>query len=207
MAASTKIIEFSPVGQLPTQRASETPASRIGAGHPKPPVTVTAVETSVDDRQDWTIAAGPREYSGTRLSQSELYPVRQAYSRDHLTALRLLTIAAGRCRRALDAIATNDMLAADTEIQKIQVVLPELFCCRVLGDGFGTIVNALMSAFETLSGNTPDVAQIRTMNQVFQLVKEKPFLSADEADEQVEKMESVGLSPYPPELVEFLASE
>jgi hypothetical protein len=207
LATSTKIIEFSPVGRLPTQLGSETPASRIEAGHPKPPVTVTAVETPVDDREDWTIAAHPREYSGARLSQSELYPVRQAYSREHLAALRLLTIATGRCKRALDAIATNDMLAADIEIQKIQVVLPELFCCRVLGDGFGTIVNALMSAFETLSGNTPDVIQIRTMNQVLQLLKEKPFLSADEADEQVEKMESVGLSPYPPELVEFLASE
>jgi len=99
------------------------------------------------------------------------------------------------------------MLDADTEIQKLQVLLPELFCCRGLGDGFGTIINSFMSAFEVLAGNMPDVTQIGAMNRVLQLLKEKPFLSADEADDQVEVLESVGLNPYPAELVEFLSSE
>ena len=89
------------------------------------------------------------------------------------------------------------MLAADTEIQKLQVLLPELFCCRVLGDGFGAIVNSFMSAFEVLAGNTPDVNQIRAMIRVLQLLKEKPFLSADEADDQVEVLESVRPEPLP----------
>jgi hypothetical protein len=76
-----------------------------------------------------------------RLSQNDLYPVRQSFSPEHITALRLLAVAIGRCQRSIDA--TDDPMTADVEIQKLQMSLPELFCCRALGDGFGTIVNAV----------------------------------------------------------------
>ena len=85
--------------------------------------------------------------------------------------------------------------------------MPELFCCRALGDGFGTIINAFISAFEDLSGNTPDLNQIRVMNVVFRHLEERPFLSADEASNEVDLLESVGLNPHPAELMEFLSSE
>src|ERR1017187_8799896 len=62
-----------------------------------------------------------------RLSQSELYPVRHAFSPEHLRALRLLQLASGRCRRALDALGQDELLLADIEVQKVQVLLPELF--------------------------------------------------------------------------------
>jgi hypothetical protein len=103
-------------------------------------------------------------------------------------------------------MAANNLLA-DTEIQKLQVLLPELFCCRRLGDGFGTIINSFMSAFEVLAGATPDVNQVRAMNRVLQVLMDKPFLSADEAYDQVELLESVGLTPYPAGLMEFLSSD
>jgi hypothetical protein len=206
LATSTNIVEFSTSHRVRTRFGSETAAGTFDASHKKPPETVTTIGTPADEALDLTIAEKTKS-SGVGLSQSDLYPARQAFSREHITALRLLTIATGRSKRALDELAANNVLAADAEIQKIQVLLPELFCCRTLGDGFGTIVNAFMSAFETLAGNTPDVPQIRKMNQVFQLLKERPFLSADEADEQIEKLESVGLNPYPIELLEFLSSE
>jgi hypothetical protein len=149
----------------------------------------------------------PAESQDLRLTQSELYPVRQAFRPEHLTALRLLRVAIGRSKHALDAISANNALAADTEMQKVQVLLPELFCCRTLGDGFGTIINAFMSAFEALAGNTPDSNQIRMMNRVFQDLNERPFLSADEAADEVKMLESVGLNIHPAELMDFLSSD
>lgn len=202
MAANTNIVEFPSHGS-PIRVYSDT---AISSGQKKPAETVTTA--SFLDVQDPIVSeAGPRGSQSRRLSQTELYPARHAFSREHITALRLLTLAVGRSKRALDAIAADNALVADTEIQKLQVLLPELFCCRALGDGFGTIINSFMSAFEALAGNTPDLDQIRAINRVLQLLKEKPFLSADEADDQVEVLESVGLSPYPRELVEFLSSD
>ena len=101
----------------------------------------------------------------------------------------------------------GELLQADTEMQKLQVLLPELFCCRSLGDGFGTIINALMSAFEGLGGDIPNAAQIVAMRRMLELLSEKPFLSVDEADQQIELFEKVGLNPYPAELLELLSNE
>lgn len=142
-----------------------------------------------------------------RLSQDDLYPARSAYRREHITAIRLLKVAIGRAKNALEEFAAKDSLTADTEIHKLQVLLPELFCCRSLGDGFGTIVNALMSAFETLDGDIPNVEQIRAIHEVLLVLKEKPFLTPDEADEQLKSFELVGLSVYPSELLELLSSD
>jgi hypothetical protein len=141
-----------------------------------------------------------------RLSQNDLYPARQAFSPEHITALRLLRLAIGRCQRAMNVL-TDDLMAADIEIQKIQMSLPELFCCRALGDGFGTSVNALICAFQNTEGNTLEQNQIRILEKVFKELRDKPFLSATEADDLVELLESNGFDPYPKELIEFLSSD
>jgi hypothetical protein len=142
-----------------------------------------------------------------RLSQSDLYPVRHAFSPEHVTALRLLGLAVKRTERALRAMNDADEIAADIEVQKAQVLLPELFCCRSLGDGFGGVVNGLLSAFESLEGSPPNVLQLRTLNGVLSVLRDKPFLSSEEADEQLEQLEAVDLCLHPPELVKFLSSD
>jgi|SRR5579859_2394490 len=143
--------------------------------------------------------------TSARLSQSELYPVRHAYSREHITALRLLRLACARMNRAMAALASEDGIAADIEVQKVQRALPELFCCRALSDGFGSMVNALMSVFESLEGNLLNEPQLRVLCRMFALLLDKPFLTADEADAHFEELEAVGLNPYPAEFVEFLS--
>ncbi len=151
----------------------------------------------------------PEQFKSTtrRLTQTELYPAREAFRREHINALRLLAVAIGRCQRALQHLTDNDLIAVDTEIQKLQVLLPELFCCRSLGDGFGTMINAVMSAFEALDGNVPDRNQIEALRSLLAVLRDKPFLTPDEADEQLGRIEAVGLNPYPTELLDFLASE
>jgi len=127
-----------------------------------------AVESSATRVDDLRLFRGLRVEHGqpVRLSQNDLYPARQAFSPEHITALRLLKLAIGRCQRAIDAQA-DDPMAADIEIQKIQMSLPELFCCRALGDGFGTIVNALICSLQNMDGNALERSQIRILGEVF----------------------------------------
>jgi hypothetical protein len=166
------------------------------------------VESSATRVDDLRLFRGLRieHVPPVRLSQSDLYPARQAFSPEHITALRLLKLAIGRCQRAMDA-HPDDLMTADTEIQKIQMSLPELFCCRALGDGFGTIVNALICALQNTDGNALERNQIRILDKVFKELRDKPFLSATEADDTVELLESNAFNPYPKELIEFLSSE
>lgn len=145
--------------------------------------------------------------SPAKLSQADLYPVRQAFSPHHIAALRLLKVARGRARRALVAMSEGDQVGADSETQKIQVLLPELFCCRSLGDGFGTVIAAILSAFEGSDGDALNSHQLTALLNTFSVLYDRPFLNTTEADEQVEQLETVGLNPYPRELTEFLSSD
>jgi hypothetical protein len=152
------------------------------------------------------LASSKKPVSSVRLSQDELYPVKHAYSTEHFTALKLLGVAINHINRAVQALNEEDGVTSDSEIQRVQVLLPELFCFRGLGDGFGTVINGVMSAFESLQGNAPNAVQLRILQRVFELLRSKPFLSSDEADQQLERLETASLNPYPPELVEFLSS-
>ena len=203
MTTLTNVIEFPESYETRTSVGFGAPTGPVEAGARKPPETVTLV----GHREGVALSERNEELRSLRLTQEELYPAQQAFSTEHVTALRLLGEGIGQSKRALDAIANRDVLMADVEMQKLQMLLPELFCCRALGDGFGTIVNSLMSAFEALAGNTPNIDQVRTMSRVLRLLSEKPFLSTSEADEQFEALESVGLTPYPAELIDFLSSE
>lgn len=185
-----------------TGRDEQTTSIDVGATRKPVERAITAVDLPFEDLLSEQVSRAER-----RLTQSELYPVREAFRREHINALRLLAVGIGRCQRALQRLADNDVMAADTDIQKLQVLLPELFCCRSLGDGFGTIINALMSAFETLGGNIPDRSQIEAIRRLLAVLRDRPFLSPDEADEELERLEQVGLNPYPTELLDFLASE
>ena len=207
MQAATNIIPFPSRVRPRSSKDTGTPVSPGDTGtavspsaRKAPGSVTTAAPEEIVFQTPLVTEEGQYEPSRSRLSQSELYPVRQAFAIEHITALRLLTLAIGRSQRALAAIAGDDLMAADTEMQKIQVL-------RTLGDGFGTVINAVICAFESLAGNTPDVSQIRTLNRIFELLKDKPFLSTDEADGQLEKLEAIGLNPYPTELLEFLSSD
>lgn len=198
---STNIVPID-VGRQPRTRVSSLDTTSLESRKDR---VVEGSVTRVDD-------FGPlREFQAehgqtARLSQNDLYPARQAFSPEHITSLRLLKLATGRCQRAIDAYG-EDLMVADSELQKVQMLLPELFCCRALGDGFGTVVNALICAFQNSDGNTFGQKQIRVLEDIFKELRDKPFLNVTKADDFVELLESSGFSPYPTELIEFLSSE
>ena len=62
---------------------------------------------------------------------------------------------------ALAAHRENQLIVADDAMQNVHALLPELFCFRTLGDGFGMVVNGLLCAFQNLGGLPLERHQIR----------------------------------------------
>jgi len=84
-------------------------------------------------------------------------------------------VVVGRSQRAISALSSTRFLQPTQKSRKIQVLMPELFCCRNLGDGFGSIINALMSALENLNGSIPTLCQMRAILAVTQSLRESYF--------------------------------
>jgi hypothetical protein len=151
--------------------------------------------------------ADPSIQAGPVLSIDDVYPITEALNPELSAALRLLREGLLRVGEALTAGRKGDRIAADDAMQRLQALLPELFCCRTLGDGFGTVINAISSSFENLSGQTPSKLQIEAIFRTLQNVREEPFMGVDAATELVMALEAADLSVEPPEfeyLVDWL---
>ena len=125
------------------------------------------------------------------------YPSPDAMSRVFGTALKLLREAEENAERALEAAKEGDELGADDATYAIKPLLPELFCCRQLGEGFGLIVSGLLSAFQNLSGQAMNVDQIKAVAACIRWLRVEPRASLESADDQIATLEAVGLNPDP----------
>jgi len=85
-------------------------------------------------------------------------------------------------------------------MQRLQSLLPELFYCRDLGDGFGAIINALKFSFENAHGTPFSEGQISLIGQAVERIRQEPFLHFEQAAELVGKLEDADLTvdPRPP---------
>jgi len=90
---------------------------------------------------------------------------------------------------------------------RLQVLLPELFCCREIGDGFGAIVNALKYSFANASGNLFTRGQLETIVRVLSTLSNEPFLRFETAVDLISDLEDSGLDVDPPVIAELLAND
>lgn len=119
------------------------------------------------------------------------------------TAIQLLTEGVEYLRSAVDAFQNEDFMAADDRIQQFRALLPELFCCRTLGDGFGAVVNSLQIALVNHNGVPLELGQMRTVHQVTARVRQQPFLNFDQAVDLVAVLEETGLDVAPRALADL----
>ena len=109
--------------------------------------------------------------------------------------------------RALDDMQSGDPIHADDAMQHVHAMLPELFCCRALGDGFGAVVSALLGTFDHLRGLPMKLQQIRAVRCAVETIRSNPRISFETAMEQIDQLERSGLNVDPPlagELAEVL---
>lgn len=132
------------------------------------------------------------------IKTDDLYAARDAVSRELDTALRLLKEATAKAQDAVEAFERDNDIEADDALQRLQAVLPELFCCRKLGDGYAAVVNAIMCAFENLEGIPPSIDQVTQILITFRSLRETPFMGLEHATDAVGALEGVGLVVEPP---------
>ena len=123
-------------------------------------------------------------------------------------ALRLISTATGRVDSALEFLAEDDKVGADDAMQHYQALLPELFACRSIGEGFGLLVSSLQNAGTRLRGQAMEERQVRAVRSALTALRSEPFMTFDAAMAHLSKLERVDLSVDPPKfeaLVELLS--
>jgi hypothetical protein len=113
-------------------------------------------------------------------------------------ALRGLAAAKEAAQESLESLERGELIASDESMQRLQALLPELFYCRQLGDGYGAIVNALRFSFENAAGVPLAEDQIKAVKYVVERIRHEPFLQFEKAAALVEKLEDAGLNVDPP---------
>ena len=75
--------------------------------------------------------------------------------------------------------------------------LPELFCCRSIGDGFGLIINAIQSGLANSAGEPTTKAEVIAIRQALRLLRDEPFIPTEAATDILMRLEDAGLSIEP----------
>jgi hypothetical protein len=131
------------------------------------------------------------------VSLEDVYRAPEFGTVELTSALALLRDVIEWCNRALAALVRAEVLQADDAMVNVQVRMPELFCCRAVGDGLGEVVNAVQCSFENLSGRPMERSQIEAVRNAFVAVRSEPRISFDRAINLVSAMEQAGLAVDP----------
>ena len=121
----------------------------------------------------------------------------EAGSPELARALKLLSAAVEWVHQALDLMREGDRIGADVAIQRLYAVLPELFNCRKLGDGFAAVINAVQCGIENMNGVPLDLPHIQAISRVLVAIRSEPFLSLSAGCEYAVLLEESGLAIEP----------
>jgi hypothetical protein len=115
------------------------------------------------------------------LSIDELYPAADDTGRNISKAKRVLRTCIEHCREAQHHLEEGNRLKSDNEMVHVQNRLPDLFTYRDLGDGFGMVVDALLTVFENLDDMPCTLQQIKTVRRVLSDLRDRPYMGSGKA--------------------------
>jgi hypothetical protein len=99
------------------------------------------------------------------------------------------------------SLRSGDEVSSDNNIQHFLALLPELFCCRSIGDGFASIINSIYNAIINQSEiGLLSVPQISNILLCVDHLLIEPFLEFDEAIDLILLLDEVGLDIEPKHL-------
>lgn len=131
------------------------------------------------------------------IPTKDLYPLSSELKPALATAFRLLEEGTQNIKVAIDMLAEGDLLSSDDALQRFQALLPELFCCRDLGEGFGAIINAVFHSLRNLQGSPANNEQLQAVRNIISRILTEPFIEFDEAITEIISLENVGLVVEP----------
>jgi hypothetical protein len=144
----------------------------------------------------------------TNLLIETIYPAPEVGSVELTSAMRLLPEALQWTQVAVRTLDAGDLIRSDDAMLHVHSLLPELFCCRRLGEGFAAIMNAILSSFEGCGGVPMEKAQLEAVCRALVGIRSEPRMSFELALHFISAMEGAGLKVSPAgmdEIAEWLS--
>lgn len=156
----------------------------------------TAASSRKIEEPTVTVSEGDSKPFGFILTKS-LYPLASELNPKLATAMQLLEEGVCQLDEAINMFIENNLLSSDDALQRFQALLPELFCCRDLGDGFGAVVNAVFHSLKNLEGMPANREQLFAIKKIINRIATEPFLSIEEAVDEIILIEKAKLIVEP----------
>lgn len=171
----------------------------------KPTITSGSYDTGVKTDPNSHEPSIRTTTSGTEnpqgyITTEDLYPVREEYNPSLTTAIKLLEEGIDLVNESIETFLTDDLISADDAIQRFQALLPELFCCRGLGDGFGSVINSIYHALNNIDNAPLNESQSRSILTILKRIYTEPFIEYEETVEEIMHLESAGFEVSPSHL-------
>jgi len=144
------------------------------------------IQTSTSGEQN------PQGYIATE----DLYPVRDRFNPVLSAAFQLIGEGLDHIDESVTMLLDGDLISSDDALQKFQALLPELFCCRDLGDGFGTIISSIYHAINNMN-DILNKSQLIAIRKILKRILSEPFIGYEEAVEEIMHLEVAGLEVAP----------
>ena len=167
------------------------------------------VSTSQDQRTTAADNVGPTENDIKRdtavvqpktsqASTEDLYPLSSQMRPELARAWSLLDEGLGYIGNAIKSLQEHDdVMASDDAIMKFQALLPELFFCRTIGEGFTTIITSVNHAIVNFDGAPLTIPQLKSLNAIIRRLKTEIYINDDEANDEVIKLQEIGFRVDP----------
>jgi hypothetical protein len=127
----------------------------------------------------------------------KLYPADKDHVSDLIAALGVLADAIALLEKARVAARKQEAITADRYWQRFQSLLPGLFKHRKIGDGYGTVINALHFACVNQHGAPLSFDQLTTVWRVIKELRSAPVTPFEQGLKYVQELEDCQLRVYP----------
>jgi hypothetical protein len=148
----------------------------------KPTVHITTSEESLSPRQ---------------IETKSLYPLSPDLRPELAVAFNLVNEGLKHITEAINAESKADRISSDDAIHRLQALLPELFSCRSIGDGFGSIISAIYQSIANMQGAPLSPRQLQAIKKVLSRINTEPFLELGEAVDEIMSLEDAGFEVEP----------
>jgi hypothetical protein len=179
MAEGTVISIDTGTSSIPTAKLQRSESSQDS-------LTVSFVTKSADGAEKYIV-----------LRPNELYPFSNVDDAALFQALQLLTDCVKVLESAQRIDPDADYIGFDEQMMRARALLRDLFSLRSLGDGFGSVINAVLWSLKNKDTETLTRKQIATLLESVKELKRKPLMHFDTAMSIVDQLEEADLVVEP----------
>ncbi len=154
-------------------------------------------QTSQEKEPTVRITTSGESLSPREIDTKSLYPLSPELRPELALVFNLIAEGLRHITDAINAERQADPISSDDAIHRLQALLPELFCCRSIGDGFGSIISAVYQSIHNMQGAPLSPRQLQALKNVLSRVNTEPFLEFGEAVDEIMSLENVGFEVEP----------